>query len=170
MTSRFTAAARRLSRFTAAARRLPRVAAARRLPRVAALAACLLLMSGCRDWSALGGDFGVVVMYAQDMSCVGSCPVTSLPDGFSASATVLVGADPNQDFTPQVVSIIAGGDVTWSWRGGTHSLVSDSKPPAWDATAPQSNGTAGQLFPNAGTYPYHCGQHPTQTGTVIVAP
>jgi plastocyanin len=60
--------------------------------------------------------------------------------------------------------------VTWVWSSGQHSLVSDATPPAWDATDPQINGSHGQLFDRAGTFPYHCGVHPSQHGTVVVLP
>ena len=129
------------------------------------IALVVLAAAGCRDWSALGGDFGVPVI-SGDLAGT----TRQLPDGILADASVTVGADPTQDFSPATITIAAHGTITWVWRGGTHSLVSDSTPRAWDPTSPQMNGSAGQTFDKPGTYPYHCGQHPTQTGTIIVVP
>jgi plastocyanin len=142
-----------------------RVSALASVARVSALALVVVGGAGCRDWSALGGDFGVPVLTGDLAGAV-----RQLPDGIEADASVIVGGDPVHDFSPATVSIAAQGSVTWIWRGGTHSLVSDSTPRAWDPTAPQMNGSAGQVFAKPGTYPYHCGQHPSQTGTVIVVP
>jgi plastocyanin len=129
-----------------------------------ALALLLLVgAAGCRDWSAVGGDFGMVVA-TYDLT------TRALPDGVVPDATIIVGIDSAHDFTPATVSVTQHGSVTWVWSGGTHSLVSDSMPPAWSATDPQMNGSHGQIFDTAGAFPYHCGVHPAQHGSVIVAP
>jgi len=75
----------------------------------------------------------------------------------------------NIAFTPSAIKVASGATVTWTNQDGTnHSVV-------FDAGGVTGSGTMGAgvakglVMPTAaGTYAYHCGFHPTMTGTVQV--
>ena len=78
-------------------------------------------------------------------------------------------------FTPTPLSIPIGGQVKWvKQAGGNHTTTNGTGPldPAagtlWDAELRAATPEFTQTFPAAGTYPYFCRNHPTETGTVIV--
>ncbi len=84
-------------------------------------------------------------------------------------------------FTPDTVTIAAGKAVRWTNAGTlAHTVTSDSgafasaqlAPPGSDAYGGMTAGAVYQrTFPNAGTFPYHCMNHPTlMQGVVIVTP
>ena len=78
-------------------------------------------------------------------------------------------------FAPTPVSIPIGGQVKWvKQAGGNHTTTNGTGPldPAagtlWDAQLRAATPEFTQSFPGAGTYPYFCRNHPSETGTVIV--
>jgi plastocyanin len=78
-------------------------------------------------------------------------------------------------FLPSPVDIPVGGQVKWiKQAGGNHTTTNGTGPldPAagtlWDAQLRAATPEFTQSFPNAGTYPYFCRNHPSETGTVIV--
>jgi len=92
-------------------------------------------------------------------------------------------------FSPQTLNIKAGTTVTWANQGpSAHQIVSDDT--TWQSgnlVGPSmgdpyygggtQGGTFQRTFTNAGTYPYHCGNHPPSmagmagfTGTIVVSP
>lgn len=83
-------------------------------------------------------------------------------------------------FTPDTVTIAAGTAVRWANTGTlAHTVTSDSGTFASaQLAAPGTNGyggmTAGAVFQrsfaSAGTFPYHCSNHPYMHGVVIVTP
>lgn len=84
-------------------------------------------------------------------------------------------------FTPDTVTIAAGEAVRWANAGTlAHTVTSDSgafasgqlAAPGTDSYGGMTAGAAFQrTFPNAGTFPYHCMNHPTQMkGVVVVTP
>lgn len=77
---------------------------------------------------------------------------------------------PGLSFEPPTVTITAGGTVTWSVSGTTHSVVFNSTAPEGGNvpnTAP--GGSASRTFATPGRYAYHCGIHgASMSGTVVV--
>jgi plastocyanin len=80
-----------------------------------------------------------------------------------------------QDFTfsPASVTIKVGAAVQWTNHGpSTHTATSDTD--VWDSgQLSPSNGQFQMTFTQAGTFPYHCTNHPPSrypnfTGTVTV--
>lgn len=74
----------------------------------------------------------------------------------------------NFAFSPQVIAVNAGDTVTWVNKDtASHTTVSDNAL-IWDS----GNLTQGQkysrVFKYTGSYAYHCGLHPSMTGTVVV--
>lgn len=96
----------------------------------------------------------------------------------------------NSFFSPSVVQIEVGGSVTWTNFGPSrHSTVSDAGlwnsgqlfPPSMGGSpsgSPEGDGydqpagdTYTHIFTEPGLYPYHCGIHPGELGTVrVMAP
>lgn len=73
----------------------------------------------------------------------------------------------NFKFTPDIIEIAVGVDITWLNKDSAmHIVVAD------DGSFDSSYLTAGQTFSHtfmtAGTYTYHCGIHQTMKGTIIV--
>ena len=69
---------------------------------------------------------------------------------------------PNQ-FQPASLTIKVGQTVRWTWRGGTHNVVSgpdcDQADGVFKSGAPIGGGTFEHHFEVAGTFPYHCESH-----------
>lgn len=74
-------------------------------------------------------------------------------------------------FTPTTITVKKGAKVTWTNKDTVqHNVISDDNS--------QSKGLSSELlaqgesysftFTEAGTYSYHCGPHPSMTGTVVV--
>jgi plastocyanin len=72
-------------------------------------------------------------------------------------------------YTPPVITVGAGGRVTWSFEDGDipHTVTADDNsfgsPPSG-----QKTGTFEHLFSAKGTVNYHCDFHPNMFGTVNV--
>jgi len=96
--------------------------------------------------------------------------------GFAATANVTVAPNGSLTFSPSVVTINAGDQVTWTWAtlGAGHTSTSGANCSAnglWNASQPSSNPpTFTFTFPNAGNFPYFCIPHCTfgMTGQVNV--
>lgn len=71
-------------------------------------------------------------------------------------------------FTPANITITAGESVTWEndEAGVPHSILLDDG--SYKSAAVFAGETETRRFPVTGTYPYHCGIHPTMKGVVIV--
>jgi plastocyanin len=91
--------------------------------------------------------------------------------GFAATTNVTVAPNGTLTFSPSVVTINAGDQVTWTWAtlGAGHTSTSGSPCTAnglWSAGEPSFTFT----FTTAGNYPYFCIPHCSfgMTGEVIV--
>ena len=72
-------------------------------------------------------------------------------------------------FTPDSVTLGVGFPVRWTNEGNAlHSVVSDSA--LWASNLLGHNAWFEVTFDSAGTYPYHCSEHPGMIGTVVVTP
>ena len=81
--------------------------------------------------------------------------------GTSTSITVK-----NNVFDPAATTVGVGATVSWTWAAGSvsHTVTFDDGP-----TSPnQATGGYSRVFDKAGTYPYHCVNHPGMTGSVTV--
>ena len=91
----------------------------------------------------------------------GSGPGGGNTNGTSATVTVK-----NNVFDPSATTVSVGATVSWTWAQGSvsHTVTFDNGP----ASANQSSGSYARTFDKAGTYPYHCVNHPAMIGTVTV--
>jgi plastocyanin len=72
-------------------------------------------------------------------------------------------------FDPSTVSIPANDSVFFTFQGVQHNVVFDTQgSPA--NVGNTTSATVKRQFPTAGTYNYHCGIHPSMTGSVTVTP
>ncbi|HVH67957.1 MAG TPA: plastocyanin/azurin family copper-binding protein [Gemmatimonadales bacterium] len=123
----------------------------------------------------LGNTPGPITITATNATLAGSpqsFSATAQPIPTSASVTVGAGivftSDRNSSNNPAVDTIAAGGTVTWTWAGGSHSVQS-SGPPSFTSSAVQSTGSYSFTFTVAGTYHYDCAVHgASMSGTVVV--
>src|SRR5712691_2712036 len=76
---------------------------------------------------------------------------------------------PSWCFSPNPIRITAGSTVTWTnTTAPTHTSTSNTG--VWNTGNIAPGGTSGAVsFPTVGTFPYHCTNHPTMTGSVIVS-
>ncbi|MFC1865344.1 hypothetical protein ACFLYB_01355 [Chloroflexota bacterium] len=72
----------------------------------------------------------------------------------------------NNLFDPSVVTVTQGGAVRWTNKDAAeHSVVGEG----FDTGAIATDARATQVFETAGTFEVHCGIHPAETATVVVA-
>jgi plastocyanin len=70
-------------------------------------------------------------------------------------------------FSPTSLTIKAGESVTWTNQDSAgHTVVADNG--EFKSGDVAQGATYTFKFDKAGTYPYHCGIHPTMTGTIVV--
>ncbi|MDD1655095.1 MAG: cupredoxin family copper-binding protein [Methanomicrobiales archaeon] len=95
-------------------------------------------------------------------------PPTTQPtatQGGSASVTIQ-----NFAFSPGNLAIAKGTTVTWTNQdAASHTVVSDASAPASFRSNSLGKGSSYSfVFTVPGTYRYHCGIHPSMTGTITV--
>lgn len=70
-------------------------------------------------------------------------------------------------FDPSTVTIKAGESVTWTNEDSfDHTVIADKG--EFESGDLGNGATFSFTFDKAGTYAYHCGIHPSMTGTVVV--
>lgn len=73
----------------------------------------------------------------------------------------------NMAFNPNSITVTAGTQVTWTNQDSVaHTVTSDTG--AFDSGQLANNGTFSFTFATAGTFSYHCSNHPNMTATVTV--
>jgi plastocyanin len=99
---------------------------------------------------------------------------TQPPQNLPSEATVLMakGTASNtncgdQCYMPNIVSVSAGGTVTWNnVDSAAHTATATDG--SFDTSLVNAGASASHTFRNVGTYPYMCILHPWMKGTVIV--
>ena len=82
-----------------------------------------------------------------------------------STASVTVAPKDAFAYAPDDVTVSRGATVTWTWDGSGHSVTFAAD----DSGVLGTGATYQRAFPNAGTFAYHCSQHPgSMTGTVRV--
>ena len=107
----------------------------------------------------------------------GSGVAATRASGANRMATVTVGAGAAvttiewtlaAESNPVTTTVSAGTPVQWHAADATHSIVADTAPPPNTVTIGGGTTSPPQTIAAKGTYPYHCGIHPTMRGTLIV--
>jgi plastocyanin len=93
-----------------------------------------------------------------------STSTTTPPPNQSGEAKVSIA---NFAFDPVTLSIKTGTTVTWTNNDTVaHNVLSDDG--SWGSSSLAKGATFTYTFTQAGTFPYHCGVHPTMKATIIV--
>lgn len=128
---------------------------ARRLTSVALGAALATALLSCVSERATG-----------TRTDVAGCEVRLPAEAFGSTLVVIRGFA----FSPQQVSVPAGGKVTWvnCEPAGTDAHTSTADGGAWSSPLLAPGETFTRVFAAPGALPYHCAPHPGMTGTVTV--
>jgi plastocyanin len=71
-------------------------------------------------------------------------------------------------FSPNSVTIAAGGTVAWTISGDDHNVTFTGAAPPGGNIPTTGSGTISRSFPTAGRYDYFCTRHSGMTGAVTV--
>lgn len=127
-------------------------------------------LSGASGASTTARGVGVgssTITASANSGTVTSTGVTVTVQG-GASATADVDATGPSSFSPNCVTINAGGTVRWTFGPTTHNVkFQGSAPPAGNIDN-TLNATVSRAFPTAGKYDYLCDLHAGMNGMVIV--
>ena len=106
-------------------------------------------------------------MYRRSLlAIVAALTIGLLPLAPASGVTATVSVS-NYDFAPDSPAINRGDSVEWAWEQGTHRLRDDNIELRVIRSPLLTGGgdvapTHTELFWAAGTYPYHCTEHPEQ--------
>src|SRR5688572_28194267 len=116
-------------------------------------------------WRALAMDLRALVLLSLLPLALSGCSDDGGGDDHGHGEVAIE----NNAFSPKTVTVSAGGGIIWTNHDSAmHSAVSDDTSNAWH-TDPLSQHEEQELhFDEEGTFPYHCGIHPSMKGTVVV--
>jgi plastocyanin len=116
--------------------------------------------------ASFGAVAGPIVIQASPANALPAVTFDATAEPLPTEITIQV---QNNSFSPQVDTVAAGGTVTWNWVGMDHNVTPDAVLPAASGTH-DSPFTYGPItFAAAGTYNYHCTNHPPgMVGTIVV--
>ena len=87
-------------------------------------------------------------------------PSTTRSTGGAASVSIV-----DFSFNPSTLTVSPGATVTWKNNGGAVHTVTGS---GWDSGQLQPGAQYTHTFNTAGTYTYHCANHPAMTASITV--
>ncbi len=112
-----------------------------------------------------GATAGAIVIHAQPQNGLPAVDFNATSSAPPSAITIQV---QNNMFTPQVDTVAVGGTVTWNWVGIGHNVTPDAALPTASGTQ-DTPFTYDFTFLAAGTYNYHCTNHPPgMVGTIVV--
>lgn len=124
------------------------------LPRIAILPIALGLVVGC--------------------SSNDSNPTAPGGGGGGGTADVVINIVANNganSFSPNPDTVLVGQTVSWKNQDtATHTATADTGPAFSTGNIAPSATSSPIAMNTAGSYPYHCGLHPSMTGTLVVKP
>jgi plastocyanin len=144
--------------------------------RLAFAMVALIAASACSDHSSPANSAASTASITSPGNSAASRASTTSPAN-TGDVTIRISTPPldvgavvvikDRAFNPSVVTIKAGQSVEWRFddNGTAHSIEGVSRD---DIDLTITSGTWTTSFDRPGTYPYHCGIHPEETGTVQV--
>ena len=92
------------------------------------------------------------------------------PTGTTPGVAAEVEATPSLTFTPNTVTILRGGSVTFDFGSVAHNVYFDGAPTGAPANIAGENANTSKslAFNSTGTFVYNCHIHPGMHGTVVV--
>ena len=115
-----------------------------------------------------GGALAIAAIIALVLAAEASISAQERVVGTPAPAAVEVKID-NFAFTPNVVTVKAGTQVTWINHDDIPHTV-DSTEGKFKSAALDTDEKFQFLFREPGEYPFYCRMHPKMTGKIIVQP
>lgn len=109
------------------------------------------------------GSATITASVTRDGVTATSTSAVTVTSAFPSSATVTT---TNSAFVPSLVQIARGGTVTWEFGPTAHNVNFEAGAVAGIPST--SSAAVSRVFPNAGSFPYHCTLHSGMTGTVNV--
>jgi plastocyanin len=134
------------------------------------LLAGIILAAGCASSQPAGSS---VPGTQASQTAVADSPATPAVSGDTSSgsftASIVI---QNFAFVPDTLTVRKGTTVTWQNTDSvSHTVVTDpGSPEAFSSPTLSVAGSFPYTFTVPGTYPYHCGIHPSMHGTIIVTP
>jgi plastocyanin len=91
------------------------------------------------------------------------------PNGTTTTVSIVAGASllTNTAFGVNPLTISTGTTVKWT-NSDNMSHTSTSNTGVWDSGQISAGTSYSYTFRSAGTYPYHCSNHPGMAGVIIV--
>lgn len=115
----------------------------------------------------IAGGGLVVLLIVGFMFFSGRNKTTTVPSETTANQTQNTVVIKDFAFTPESTTVKVGTTVTWENSDSVeHSVVADDGTFETKVLAPGEKGSF--TFSEAGSYTYHCGVHPSMTGTIVV--
>ena len=94
-------------------------------------------------------------------------PTAPTPNPTPSGARNAVAATPALTYSPATITIVPGDSVTWAFGTVAHTVTFDTQGAPAEIPSTASASVA-RVFPQAGTFAYHCTIHPGMTGEVRV--
>ena len=133
------------------------------------LVAAPLLVAGCTSSSNPSPSPSAATVSATTTTATSNASTSIAtsspsPSASAASQTVVI---QGFSFQPASITIQTGASVTWQNDDPvSHQIVSNTN--TFSSPVLNTGGSYTHVFDQAGTYPYHCGIHPSMTGTITV--
>jgi plastocyanin len=110
----------------------------------------------------------LVVIAGATVMITGCTSSSPSPGPVTSTASQNPVAIQNYAFSPSMLAIQKGANVTWKNDDSVqHTIVSDS--PAFSSPLLNTGDTYTFQFNTSGSFPYHCSVHPYMKGTITVA-
>ncbi|HEU4724922.1 MAG TPA: cupredoxin domain-containing protein [Candidatus Eisenbacteria bacterium] len=92
--------------------------------------------------------------------------------GTAADVTIsIVGNSGSSSFSPNPDTVSVGQTVSWKNNDGSMTHTSTADGSSWNTGNISPGATSTPItMNNAGSFPYHCGLHPSMVGTLVVIP
>ena len=120
--------------------------------------------------AACGGGGAGVTDPGEEEGSAPTSPTAPAPPAAPAPSSATVSAE-DHAFAPSVVTIAAGGTVTWRMTDDEHDVTWTGPAPVGGNIPKTDEGVSvSRTFPAPGTYAYRCARHESKgkTGTVVV--
>jgi plastocyanin len=125
-----------------------------------------LMLAGCSALASPTSPASTPMPMPSDTPSPGNNPAPTDTPAPGSTGTVDIKIQ-NFAFDPPNITIKAGTTVQWkNLDGVSHSITSDTG--LWDSGGIAQGDSYTRVFDAPGTYPYHCGVHPTMKGTITV--
>jgi plastocyanin len=112
------------------------------------------------------GDQTVVTVYLSE-GLAGEAAPAATPEAANPSAGAMAVTIKGFAFDPAQLEVPVGTTVTWTNQdSASHTVTADDG--SFDSGQLAQGATFSQTFAKAGTYTYHCANHPNMTATVVV--